>query len=164
MTPDPTRFTPAIDAKIRGVARGFWENQSGMSHEDYEDICQEGRLACWQWLTRNPLETLGMGLVRVLTVSAARDFERSMRRHAITEGLPDWHDEGADPTQEYETVLADILAKIVNDESEAAIAVLIVYEGLTHREAAEHLNIPKATVQRTVALLQERASEMGITS
>jgi DNA-directed RNA polymerase specialized sigma24 family protein len=148
---------------------------SGWSKEDREDAEQEARLAVWRWIKANPTQQLGPGLTRILSINAARDLERASRYARgrsvdLTPGLtsdpwadgstPDSYVSGAD--QAYEVELGDILSKIVFDEREAAVALHVIYEELTVREAAEVLGLPRQTVQNIMTRLRDRARELGV--
>ena len=169
------QYTPAHDKKIRQVVWKFADNVSGWSVEDREDATQEARMACWKWIKSNPNQELGPGLTRILSINAARDLERASRsERGRVQDLPPgltkdpWSDGStpdayvSGPDQDYEVQLGDILSRIVKDEREAAVALHVIYEELTVREAAEALDIPRATVQNIMNRLRDRARELGV--
>lgn len=160
--PDPTRYTNEHEAKIRVVVNAFADDCSDMTREDAEDMAQEARMAVWRWLVANPTQSLGPGLVRLLTIQACRDFERDSRLQREIESLPPRYDRAVEPEQEYIVRLGDLLAKIVNDEREAAVALFVIYEGLTVRETAEEMGLPRSSVQDILNRLRVRAVELGV--
>jgi predicted DNA-binding protein (UPF0251 family) len=99
---------------------------------------------------------------RLLTLQACRDYERATRKHREVESMPASYDKPLAASQEYEVALGEILHQIVQDEMEAAVAMFVIYQGLTLRETAEELDVPRTTVYRVVTRLRDRAMELGV--
>lgn len=150
--------------RIVRTAERFAETTKGMVTEDGEDMAQEARLACWIWDQNNPGEERGQGLTVNIAKQACHAYERATRiERELDDPLPEYYEGESGPGDaEYEAQLGDILSKIVNDEIEAAVAMAVIYQGLTVREAAEHLEMAKSTVQRTIDRLRERAEQLGV--
>jgi DNA-directed RNA polymerase specialized sigma24 family protein len=160
-----------FDDLIVRTAERFAETTKGMTPEDAEDMAQEGRIACWQYdreaesLSYYPDNKRGPGLTVNIAKQACHNYERVTRaERELDDPLPPFYEGAAtEGNAEFDAQLGDILGKIVNDETEAAVAMAVIYQGLTVREASEVLDMAKSTVQRTIDRLRERAEQLGIT-
>ncbi len=151
-----------VDPAIVRVSTGFCSTRD-LSEEDAEDIAQDARLTFWEWARRNEGAEIYVPLAVVMTQQAARDHERKSRRHRDTEELPLGFDQAAPDHVEYEVHLGDILEKIVNNDEEAAVAMSVIYQGLTVRETAEHLGLRNHMyIHRILHRLRQRAIKLGI--